>query len=405
MKGRLINMHTPRLKILWSSNAIWSPSGYSNVSRDMYQNFRDNGWTPETLAFLDMYGLMGGKQKDDLGFLHYPIMDHNMGSDAMVHHGRDFKADVVISLQDVWPLNPQDLQQIPRYIPWAPIDYDPVPRMLTQNLRFANRIISMSRFGEKQLQENGLSSTFIPHGVNTKIFTNMDKRQRKIDLKINPDTFIFGMVSANKEAINPRKSFQQVLDAFKQFLVDKPNTLLYIHTDPEFPGGFNIKQYAEFLGIASHIAFPDRYGMRYNTPKEAMNLVYNTFDCLLSPSSSEGFGIPVIEAQACGVPAIVNDWTSMPEMIQEGVTGYKVKRNDNLKIFYPVGSYFCFPDTQDLYQKMLRVHDMHTDKMGVSARKWIMENYDQDMLFETKWKPFLTRIENEIYGQLTTPEK
>lgn len=394
-------MYKPRLKIAWTSNSIYTPSGYSNVSKDMYEGFRSHGWTPETLCFIDMFGLMGGKMRDEHGFMHYPLMNHNMGSDAMVHHSRDFKADIVLSLQDIWPLNPQDLQQIPRYIPWVPIDYDPVPKMLLSNLRFADRIISMSRFGQKQLQDNGFSSTFIPHGVNTKIFTNMDKRLRKISLKIHPDTFIFGMVSANKESLNPRKSFQQVMDAFKKFLVDRPDSLLYIHTDPDFPGGFPLKQYADFLGITQHVAYPDSYGMKYNTPKEAMNLIYNTFDCLLSPSASEGFGIPVIEAQACGVPVIVNDWTSMPEMVQDGITGYITKQG--FKIYYPIGSYFCFPDTEDLYQKMLRIRGMDTVKMGKAARKWIVEKYDQDMLFEKSWIPFLSRIENEIYGKQLTP--
>jgi glycosyltransferase involved in cell wall biosynthesis len=255
----------------------------------------------------------------------------------------------------------------------------------------------MSKFGQEELQQNGFSSTLIPHGVNTKIFHPMDKKQRKIDLKMDPNMFVFGMVSENKAAVNPRKSFQQVMDAFKLFLEKKPNSLLYIHTDPDFPGGFPLKQYADFLGIAQHIAFPERYSLKYNTPKEAMNMVYNTFDCLLSPSSSEGFGLPVIEAQSCGVPVIVNSWTSMPEMIIDKITGYKVKQG--FKIYYPIGSYFCFPDTQDLYEKMLYIAGMDTVKMGKSARSWIEKNYDQDTLFNERWIPFFERIEKEIYGE------
>lgn len=384
-----------KLKIMWTSNAVWSPSGYSNVSKDMYRNFRENGWSPDNFAFIDMYGLHGGKIRDEHGYLHYPLMDHQMGSDAMVHHSRDFKADIVISLLDIWPQNPSDLSQIPRFIPWAPIDYDPVPKPILNNLRFANRIVSMSKFGEKQLQDNGFSSTFIPHGVDTKIFTTLDKRQRKIDLGLDPNTFIFGMISANKEAFNPRKSFQQVMDAFKIFLEKQPNSLLYIHTDPDFPGGFPLKQYAEFLGISSRLAFPERYKQKYNTSKEDMNLIYNSFDCLLSPSSTEGFCIPVIEAQACGVPAIVNDWTSMPELIKDGITGYKVK--NGYKVYYPIGSYVCFPDTQDLFEKMIQITTMDAKKTSEESRKWIVDNFDQDMLFQTKWLPFLDRIEKEIY--------
>jgi hypothetical protein len=48
---------------------------------------------------------------------------------------------------------------------------------------------------------------------------------------------------------------------------------------------------------------------------------------------------------------------------------------------------------------MLRVHGMETEKMGLSARKWAVENFDQDMLFCKKWFPFLQRLEREIYPQ------
>ena len=391
-----------KLKILWQSNAYWSPSGYSNVTRDMYKNFRDNGWTPENLAFVDMFGLSGGIVKDEHGYTHYPTMDHIMGSDAMIHHSAQFKPDIIITLQDVWPLNPMDLQQVPNWIPWTPIDYDPAPKAITNNLRFANRIISMSKFGQKALQDQGFASTLIPHGVDTKIFYPMDKRQRKIDLGIDPNTTIFGMVSANKESVNPRKSFQQAIEAFALYLQKNPNSLLYIHTDPDFPGGWPLKQFAAELGIASRIAFPERYKQKYNTSKEEMNLIYNSFDVLLSPSSSEGFCIPVIEAQACGVPVIVNDWTSMPELIKEGETGYKVK--NGYKVYYPIGSYFAFPDSNDIFEKMVKITDYKADKWQKACRANALENYDQDMLFETKWIPFFNKIEKELYPEQATAQ-
>ncbi|NNC98792.1 MAG: glycosyltransferase family 4 protein [Gammaproteobacteria bacterium] len=43
-------------------------------------------------------------------------------------------------------------------------------------------------------------------------------------------------------------------------------------------------------------------------------LLYNLVDCLLFPSLYEGFGMPVIEALACGTPVIISDRGSLPEV-------------------------------------------------------------------------------------------
>ena len=49
-----------------------------------------------------------------------------------------------------------------------------------------------------------------------------------------------------------------------------------------------------------------------------MARLYSSFDVLLNPSQGEGFGIPIIEAQACGVPAIVTDHSAMREVCGAG---------------------------------------------------------------------------------------
>ena len=77
---------------------------------------------------------------------------------------------------------------------------------------------------------------------------------------------------------------------------------------------------AHACGIAEgRIVFPDRYSYYLGYPAEWMALLYNAADVLLAASMSEGFGIPLIEAQACGTPVITTDWTSMPELVRWGV--------------------------------------------------------------------------------------
>jgi glycosyltransferase involved in cell wall biosynthesis len=51
-------------------------------------------------------------------------------------------------------------------------------------------------------------------------------------------------------------------------------------------------------------------------------------DALLFPSRSEGFGLTVAEAMACGLPVITTHCSSLPELVVPGVTGYLCPRDD-----------------------------------------------------------------------------
>ncbi len=389
-----------KLRIGWTSNPPWTPSGYSQQTADIERKFVESGWNTSNLALINMFGQHGGRFKDQYGIWNYPIIGHPTGSDAMAFHGRHFKTDAIFGLFDIWTQDPGLLQQIPRFIPWVPVDYYPVPGQILNILRFSNRIIAMSKFGQKALQENGFASTYIPHHVDTDIFYPTDKKKRRAEVGLPPDMFIFGMISANKDIL-PRKSFGQVLEAYAQFVKKYPNSLLYIHTNPDQQNGYQIKHHANMLGIGQHLMFPDPYKWQFDTSKQEMNNIYNTFDCLLSPSSTEGFCIPVIEAQACGIPVIVNDYTSMPELIIEGETGYVTRIG--CEHLMPIGSFMKFPDPEDLYQKMLRIKGMKLEIMGEAARKHAVKNYSLEHVWSMYWLPYLERLEQEVYpAPLTT---
>jgi len=382
-----------KLRIIFNSNAMFSQSGYGQQAAELLPLVKNEGYPT---AIINFFGSQGGKFILD-EIVNYPVINHVYGSDGMVLHAKDFNADVVFSLQDVWVLNPQDLAQVKHWIPITPIDHDPVSKPVLDVLRFAYRIITYSKFGQKQLADHGLASTYIPHTVNTEIFTMMNPAERKQNAGLPADCYLIGMVAANKDN-PPRKSFQEVLDAFKLFLEKVPNALLYIHSNPDFPGGFNFKQYADFLGIGNRLLTPDVYTTNFNTTKHDMAKIYGTFDMLVAPSISEGFGIPIIEAQACGVPVVTNNFTSMPELIKPGETGElcELIKGPNGKRFSPQGSYMGIPDTISIYDAMMRVYRADRGKMRSAARKWIADNFDTKLVYKKYWAPYLKMLEEEL---------
>lgn len=379
-----------KLRILWSSNAMHVGSGYGMQSAEIVPRIHKEGYE---IACNDFFGLVGGKVTID-DILHYPVINHAYGSDGMVLHAKDFKADVVFSLMDSWVLHPDDLKQVNRWIPLAPVDYVPTPVNILQNLRLANRIISYSKFGYKMLQDSGLYSTYIPHTVDTKIFKPMDKKERKKKTNLPIDSFLVGMVAANKDFFS-RKAFEESLLAFKEFLKVEPKALLYIHSNPDFPNGFPFGKFAQDIGIKERLIVPDIYTMNFNTGKEEMAKIYNNFDVLLAPSKTEGFCVPIIEAQACGVPVITQDWNSMSELIIPEKTGFLV--SSYMKQYQPNGSYLSYPSIPDIVNALIKIKDKNRVEMGFAARKYIVANYDSDTIFKEKWIPYLQKLEDEVY--------
>lgn len=65
-------------------------------------------------------------------------------------------------------------------------------------------------------------------------------------------------------------------------------------------------------------------------PDENLNEFYNGLDIFIFPSFYEGFGLPVLEAMACGVPVITSNKSSLPEIV--GKAAILINPNNMLKI-------------------------------------------------------------------------
>ncbi|MBK8988115.1 MAG: glycosyltransferase family 4 protein [Chloroflexi bacterium] len=106
--------------------------------------------------------------------------------------------------------------------------------------------------------------------------------------------------------LQPRKNIPTLLDAFAQL----PDHNLHL----VLAGGKGwlfdeIFRRVQALGLAERVHFPGY------VPDEELPLWYNAADLFVFPSVYEGFGMPVVEAMACGTPVVASNSSSIPEAV------------------------------------------------------------------------------------------
>lgn len=378
------------MKIAWLSNAPWSHTGYGNQTAVFTPRIRDLG---HELAVIAFYGLEGAVLNWN-GIKVYPRAFHLYGQDIMAAHTRNFGGDIMISLMDSWVVEPQYLIQGVLWVPWFPVDHSPLPPPVQRNISKAYKRIVFSRFGERMVREAGQDCYYVPHGIDTKVFAPADKKEACERTGLPSDRFIFGMVAANKGAPS-RKAFQQHLEAFAMVHKRHPDTLLYLHTDKGESGAnsaVNLPEFIHFLGIDDAVMFCDQYTNVSGFPNEFMRDVYNAMDVHVLVSMGEGFGIPTVEAQACGTPVITSEWSASGELC---FGGWIVPESKADKWWTPLGAYQWMPRSQAIAAAMEEAYRKAGKQYREKARQGALA-YDADLVTEQYWKPVLEEIEREI---------
>jgi FkbM family methyltransferase len=388
------------MKISWLSNAPWSMTGYGVQTRLFTPLIKALGHEVQISAF---YGLEGGIL--NLGGIPiYPRGYHMYGQDIYSANANHFGADLLISLMDAWVFEPdKNINKIP-WAPWFPIDSAPLPPAVKDKVELAFKRIVFSRFGERMMQEAGLDCYYVPHGVDTKVYQPGDMAKAREKLKLPMDKFVVGMVAANKG--NPsRKAFCPQIEAFAMLHKQHEDTILYLHTckgENGEHGGVNLSEFIRFHGleIGKDVFFCDQYMQVLGYPDEAMAEYYQSFDVFMLVSMGEGFGIPIIEAQACGCPVIVGDWTSMGEL---AFGGWKIPIEAAEPWWTPLRAYQFMPRVGAIYEALIAAYNM---KGNQRYRKWAREGvvaYNAEKVAREYWKPVLEDIEANL-PEKSTPE-
>ena len=109
----------------------------------------------------------------------------------------------------------------------------------------------------------------------------------------------------------PVKRADAVVKVFHRIRQRIPARLLLVGDGPDLPLA---RRVARELGVAGDV---DALG-----EQEQVVPILSVSDLFLLPSAEESFGVAALEAMSCGVPVVASRVGGLPEVIEDGVTGY-----------------------------------------------------------------------------------
>lgn len=296
------------MHILWASN-YQSHSGYANQSRLFIPRIRAAG---HTVTVADLGGGVYIAHRDEDGVMLIPPRHDPWFADSIESHFAACGADCVISLCDTWGMNGPVYAKLPWY-PFTPVDHLPAPPQVVDTVKLSKRPIAYSVWGTERLKEAGLEPLFWPHAFDPKVFYPEDRETARKALGVAPDVFFVSFVGVNDSVPN-RKGMPELLEAWQKFANAHPDALLYLHTTaqgnlPVNPtGGVNLGLIMKTLDIdRSRVLMPDEYLYYTGMPQEHLRHVYSASDVFVLPTRGEGFGLPLLEAQACSCPVVTTE--------------------------------------------------------------------------------------------------
>lgn len=379
-------------KMLWCSDSVMLPTGYAQVTRNVLNGLYRSGADILNLAFQNV-GFPTNFMKSDKMIIPWNTVSQlhpgeSYGNGGSVEfYSNDFKPDITAFLSDAfmikWLTNKigdgktKRNRVHGRTLFYFPFDSHEVYQGAKEVMQLMDIRVAMSKFAQKLLKDQtGIDSHYIPHGVDTTIYRPLPphvrtqiRGQNKWEKK-----FVVGSVARNQS----RKNLPALFKSFAEFARDKKDVVLLMHCDPMDPQGTNLVDMANKLGITDKVVF----GMRrfsQGVPEFNINLTYNTMDIHVLSTTGEGFGLPIIESMAAGIPNICTDYTTSKELIGNDGELVRLARG-HPHIVGQLNTDRALVDIESLTKKMNKLYDNPElrKKYAEKGRRRILNDYSWD---------------------------
>jgi len=212
-----------------------------------------------------------------------------------------------------------------KVVQYLPVDSECVwPEWVNFIPQLVDYPVAYTQFGRRVLTDlcGGFESKIrvIPHGTNPETFFPLPKdvreQIRREVFKLEPGDPMILCVNRNQI----RKDQPRLLQVFKRVLKRIPKAKLHLHCDVWNPHqGFHLDRVRINMRIPDgKVGFPLNHQEGIGITLEKLNCVYNAADVFVTTARGEGWGLPVSESMAAGLPVVAIDHTSHTEILEDG---------------------------------------------------------------------------------------
>ena len=414
-------------RILFCTEATFLNTGYSTYTREILNYLMSTN--KYELAEMAAYGTDNDPRAKDIPWKFYGVMPpenaskeekdkynsvptNQFGEYAFERICLDFRPDIVCDIRDFWMLDFAERSPYRNFFKWCimpTVDARPQARQWLATYQSADACLTYSDWAGGVLQDqSGGKIKYIgsaPPSAHP-AYQMKDKDGLRKAMGLDPNMKIIGTVMRNQR----RKLYPDLFQAFRLLLdsVENPNEyFLYCHTSyPDL--GWEIPELLQQHNLASHVLFTyvcdqtknpfaslfkgasaqspftGKWGSTLSNVRNGLSYdnlasIINLFDLYVQYANSEGFGLPQVEAAACGVPVMGTDYSAMESVLRQ-LDGTPIKPKALYKEL-ETGCLRAVPDNElaaKLFKEFFELPPEIQRQKGFNTRNKFLEHFQWD---------------------------
>ncbi len=260
------------------------------------------------------------------------------------------------------------------------LETDHIPAEWVRQANLMDEVWVTSSFNEKTFRDSGVTRPIyiVPLGVDPNYFNP--------DINSYRPKRIFTFLSIFEWG--ERKAPEILLKAFNDEFSASEDVVLICKTSNS-DASVSISQQVSQLGLSNR-GGQIIFSINDIVPTYQLGVLYRSADCFVLPTRGEGWGMPILEAMACGLPVIATNWSSQTDFMNEQ-NAYPLQVEKLIpaiaKCPYYTGFKWAEPSYEHLRYLMRYVyeHREEAEQKGLLAsqevlQKWTWDNSAQRIL-------------------------